>query len=36
LARDIPAAGFERLEAVSLPLPGPLALLTLYAFRKTA
>jgi SAM-dependent methyltransferase len=36
LARDIPAAGFELLEAVSLPLPGPFALLNLYAFRRTA
>ena len=34
LARDIMAAGFEVVGGMSLPLPGPLALLKLYAFRK--
>lgn len=36
LARDIPAAGFELVDSVYLPLPGPLALLILHSFRKKA
>ena len=34
LRRDIAAAGFEELSSVSLPLPGPLALIVLAAFRR--
>jgi 2-polyprenyl-3-methyl-5-hydroxy-6-metoxy-1,4-benzoquinol methylase len=34
LERDIVAAGFECVGRGSLPLPGPFALLKLYAFRK--
>jgi len=34
LERDILAAGFELVERRCLPLPGPFALLKLYAFRK--
>ena len=35
LERDIVAAGFECVGRGSLPLPGPFALLKLYAFRKS-
>lgn len=34
LRRDIAAAGFEELSSVALPLPGPLALIVLAAFRR--
>lgn len=34
LRRDIAAAGFELLEWSSLPLPGPLALIQVFAFKR--
>ncbi len=35
LRRDIVAAGFKEVRAAALPLPGPLALIWVCAFRKT-